>query len=71
MKQWQIEKAREICRARKIRYQIKYYGGHTDRLYLYSRITGHFVQVCYDLLNFKTIDELAACIIHAEKLYMC
>lgn len=68
--QWQIEKAREICRARKIRYQIRC-TGHTDRLYLYSRITGHYVQMCYDLLNYSTIDKLAADIIKAERLYMC
>lgn len=68
--QWQIQKAREICRENKIRYQIRTQG-NTNRLYLFSRITGHYMQICYDLLNYKNPLKIREDIERTALLYMC
>ena len=51
MKKWEYTKvryAREICRGHGIRYMIK---GVNDALFIYCPYTGHYMQVCYSLLN--------------------
>lgn len=68
--QWQIKKAREICRKNKIRYQIKTQG-NTSKLYLFSHITGHYMQICYDLLNYKNPLKIRDDIEKTALLYMC
>ena len=50
---WKIAETRKICKEFNIRYMIK-----NDALYVYRPQVGRCVQVCYNLLNFATVDEL-------------
>lgn len=50
---WKIAETRKICKEFNIRYMIK-----NDALYVYRSQVGRYVQVCYNLLNFATVDEL-------------
>lgn len=50
---WKIAETRKICKEFNIRYMIK-----NDALYVYRPQVGKYVQVCYSLLNFATVDEL-------------
>lgn len=43
-----VKYARKICWERGIRYMIK---GANDALFIYCPYTGHYMQVCYSLLN--------------------
>lgn len=43
-----IKYARKICRERGIRYMVK---GVDGALFIYCPYTGHYMQVCYSLLN--------------------
>lgn len=68
--QWQIQKAREICRKLHIRYMIKFeYGVYA--LYMYSRITTHYFRTCYCLLNYKDSETLEHDIKYYDGLYLC
>ena len=50
---WKIAETRKICKELGIRYMIK-----NDALFIYRSQYGKYVQMCYDLLNFATADEL-------------
>lgn len=50
---WKIAETRKICKEFNIRYMIK-----NDALYVYRQQVGRYVQVCYNLLNFATVEEL-------------
>ena len=48
-----IAVTRRICKKLGLRYQIK-----NDALYLYKPVVGRYVQVCFNILNFATEDEI-------------
>lgn len=50
---WKIAETRKICKEFNIRYMIK-----NDSLLVYRPQVGRYVQVCYNLLNFVTVEEL-------------
>lgn len=50
---WKIAETRKICNEFNIRYMIK-----NDALFIYRPQAGRYVQVCYSILNFATVDEL-------------
>ena len=50
---WKIAETRKICNEFNIRYMIK-----NDALFIYRPQVGKYVQVCYNILNFATADEL-------------
>lgn len=68
--QWQIQKAREICRKLHIRYMIKFEHG-VYALYMYSRITTHYIRTCYCLLNYKDSETLEHDIKYYDGLFIC
>jgi len=64
-----IKNARDICRARRLKYKITTCGG-VNRLYLFSAITRHYIPVCYEILNLST-DQLKDVIDRTAKIYYC
>lgn len=48
-----IEFTRRVCRERKLRYKIQ-----NDALFLYVPLMGHYVQTCFNLLNFNSNEEI-------------
>lgn len=44
-----INYARKLCRENGVKYMIKC--KHTNALYIYCPYTGHYMFVCYELLN--------------------
>ena len=64
-----ISYTRNICRQYGLHYKIKQ-DGRGARLYLYSIITGHYIQVCFDLFNLDEA-QIAEMVPHFKNLYFC
>lgn len=64
-----IKAARNICRARRLRYKITTRGG-VNRLYLFSAITRHYIPACYEILNLST-DQLKDAINRTAETFHC
>ena len=48
-----IEFTRRVCRERKLRYKIQ-----NDALFLYIPQMGHYIQTCFNLLNFSNNEAI-------------
>ena len=58
---WKIAETRKICKELNIRYMIK-----NDALYIYKASYGRYIQVCYNILNFATKEEIKRMILFSK-----
>ena len=61
MEHWKIVETRKICKELNLKYMVK-----NDALFIYKESCGRYIQVCYNILNFATKEDIRRMILFSK-----